>query len=170
MNDYVSKPISPQALADVLSRWLPSSPAGGAGAGAFYDAKAQKAEVRSPECPAFDRAALLNRLMGDEDLARTVLEGFLEDLPRQISGLEGLLLAGDITASQNGAHTIKGAAASVGGEAVRMAAAEMEHMARDGNLKNMRGLLPELKECAAGLTRAMRESIGREHLAESVRR
>jgi hypothetical protein len=51
-----------------------------------------------------------------------------------------------------------------------MAAAEMEQMARDGNLENMRGLLPELKESAAGLTRALRESIGREHLAESEKR
>ena len=71
------------------------------------------------------------------------------------------MVAGDITGSQNRAHTIKGAAASVGGEAVRMAAAEMEQIARDGNLENMRRLLPELKERAAGLTRAMRESIGR---------
>jgi PAS domain S-box-containing protein len=161
MNDYVSKPVSPQALADVISRWLPSFPADGAGAGASHDAKAQKAEVRSPECPVFDRAALLNRLMGDEDLARTVLEGFLEDLPRQISGLEELMVAGDIPGSQNRAHTIKGAAASVGGEAVRMAAAEMEQMARDGDLENMRRLLPELKEREAGLTSAMRKSIGR---------
>jgi CheY-like chemotaxis protein/HPt (histidine-containing phosphotransfer) domain-containing protein len=161
MNDYVSKPISPQALADVLSRWLPSSPAGGAGFGAPPEARAQKTEVRSTECPIFDRAALLNRLMGDEELARTILEGFLEDLPRQISGLEELLDAGDIPGSQNRAHTIKGASASVGGEAVRMAAAEMEQIVQNGNLENMRRLLPELKKRAAGLTRVMRESIGR---------
>ena len=100
--------------------------------------KPRRLKCAVPNALLFDRASLLNRLMGDEDLARTVLEGFLEDLPRQISGLEELLVAGDITGSQNRAHTIKGAAASVGGEAVRMAAAEMEQMARDGNLENMR--------------------------------
>ena len=98
--------------------------------------------------------------MGDEDLTRTVLEGFLEDLPLQISGLEELLAAGDVAGSQNRAHTIKGATASVGGEAVRMVAAEMEQMARDGDLENMRRFLPELKERAAGLASAMRKSIG----------
>ena len=161
MNDYVSKPLSSQALADVISRWLPSFSAGGAGVGATDDPKVQKAGVRSTECPVFDRASLLNRLMGDEELARTVLEGFLEDLPRQISELEGLLVAGDVIDSQNRAHTIKGAAASVGGEALRMTATAMEQMARDGDLENMRRLLPELKEREAGLARAMRESIDR---------
>ena len=161
MNDYVSKPLSSQALADVISRWLPSFSAGGAGVGATDDPKVQKAGVRSTECPVFDRASLLNRLMGDEELARTVLEGFLEDLPRQINELEGLLVAGDVIDSQNRAHTIKGAAASVGGEALRMTATAMEQMARDGELENMRRLLPELKEREAGLARAMRESIDR---------
>jgi CheY-like chemotaxis protein/HPt (histidine-containing phosphotransfer) domain-containing protein len=170
MNDYVSKPVSSQALADVLSRWLPSFPGGGARAEASHDGKALKAKVLSSECPAFDRAALLNRLMHDEELARTVLEGFMEDLPKQIGGLEELLVASDVTGVQHRAHTIKGASASVGGEALRMAAAEMEQMARDGDLENMRRLLPELKERAAGLTRAMRESNGRVHLVESERR
>jgi DNA-binding response OmpR family regulator len=30
MNDYVSKPLSPRALADALRRWLPSEPGGAA--------------------------------------------------------------------------------------------------------------------------------------------
>jgi PAS domain S-box-containing protein len=161
MNDYVSKPISPEALAEVISRWLPSSSAGGVGAEMLRHARSQKPEAFNSKCPIFDRTALLNRLMGDEALARTVLEGFLEDLPRQISGLEELMITRDVIGCQNRAHTIKGAASSVGGEAVRMTAVEMEQMARDGDLENMRRLFLELKEHAADLTRAMHESFGR---------
>ena len=38
--------------------------------------------------PVFDRQALLARLMGDEDLVKEIIAGFLEDMPKQIAGAQ----------------------------------------------------------------------------------
>ncbi len=91
MNDYVSKPVSPQALAEALDRWLPRdvdvpkapAPAGPGAAG--------PASAAGAEAPVFDKAGMMDRLMDDEDLARTVVDGFLEDIPRQIEALRDCL-------------------------------------------------------------------------------
>ncbi|HEY5955968.1 MAG TPA: ATP-binding protein, partial [Polyangiaceae bacterium] len=57
MNDYIAKPIAPSTVADVLNKWLlPAAP------------------------PTFDDGALLDRLMGDRQLARAVLDAFISDL------------------------------------------------------------------------------------------
>ena len=75
------------------------------------------------------------RMMDDEDLARTVAEGFLEDIPRQIEALRGYLEAGDAPGAERQAHTIKGAAANMGGEHLREVAFEMEKAGKAGDLE-----------------------------------
>ena len=77
---------------------------------------------------------MMARLMDDEDLGRVVVEGFLEDIPRQIVVLRGHLETGDGDGAERQAHSIKGASANVGGEALRMVAFEMEKAARAGDL------------------------------------
>ncbi len=67
----------------------------------------------------FDKAGMMARMMDDEDLARTVAEGFLEDIPRQIEALRGYLEAGDASGVEHQAHTIKGASANVAHSGVR---------------------------------------------------
>ena len=113
MNDYVSKPVSPQALAGVLARWLP---------------------LPSTAAVVFDRAGMLERLMQDEDLARVVTESFLDDIPRQIEALRGYIEAWDAPGAERQAHTIKGSSANVSGEALRALAAEMEKAGQAGDL------------------------------------
>ncbi len=163
MNDYVTKPVSAQALADALARWLPRRPAAAAVpepaesraavAGAAATSLAQPAAYEpSPnepaagaEAPVFDQAGMLARLMGDKDLACTVVTGFLEDIPKQIEALQGYLHAGDTAGVAHQAHTMKGASANIGGEAVRAAAIELEKAARAGNLKAAAAVLPGLE-------------------------
>ena len=77
---------------------------------------------------------MMTRLVDDEDLARIVVEGFLEDIPRQIAALKGYLKTGDAVGAERQAHTIKGASANVGGERLREVAFEMEKAAGAGNL------------------------------------
>jgi HPt (histidine-containing phosphotransfer) domain-containing protein len=52
-------------------------------------------------------------------------------MPRQIAALKDHLASGDSAGVERQAHTIKGAAANVGGEALRAAAAAVERTARD---------------------------------------
>jgi HPt (histidine-containing phosphotransfer) domain-containing protein len=93
----------------------------------------------------FDKIALMQRLMGDEDLARVVIAGFLDDIPLQIQKLKDYLEAGDITGAERQAHTIKGASANIGGEALRAIAFEMEKSGKSGDLDAIRKCTSELE-------------------------
>ncbi|MBI5593197.1 MAG: response regulator [Deltaproteobacteria bacterium] len=143
MDDYVSKPVTPQALAAVLEKWLPDENAGCGKKNEEIDKGLSPATHHSPLV--FDRAGMMARLMDDEDLARTVIAGFIDDIPRQIALLRGYLETGDASGADRQAHTIKGASANVGGEALRAAAFEMEKAARAEDLSAARGQMAELE-------------------------
>jgi PAS domain S-box-containing protein len=96
--------------------------------------------------PVFDKAALMGRVMGDEELLKVVILAFLEDLPKQFEALKAFLEAGDAPGAERQAHTIKGAAGSIGGEALREAASEIEKAGRAGNLQAVSALMPELEQ------------------------
>ena len=143
MNAYVSKPIEPKALVEVLKRWLPEK--------APEKAPPEKAttlpnqEATPENQPAvFDRAAMMNRLMYDEDLARLVIRSFLEDIPRQIQQLKDFLARGDAASAERQAHTIKGASANIDALALHFLAGEMEKIGKGGDLGAMKEKLPEL--------------------------
>jgi CheY-like chemotaxis protein/HPt (histidine-containing phosphotransfer) domain-containing protein len=164
MDDYVTKPISPDALAEALDRWLPRddpAPAATTSAvqaptGPVAPAPGQAAES---EAPVFDSAGMMDRLMGDQELARIVMDGFLEDAPRLIEALRSALDLGDAAAAIRGAHTIRGASATVGGEALRAVASEMEKAATAGDFDAVRARLPDLESELGRLRTAMSEFI-----------
>jgi len=146
MNDYISKPVSPTALAEILDRWLPEE--GSAGRASHAPALSEKCAValrQTPGAPVVDHAGMMDRLMDDEDLTQTVLATFLEDIPRQIEALRGYLAAGDSGNAERQAHTIRGAAANIGGEALCAVAWQMERDGKAGNLDAIRTHMAELE-------------------------
>jgi PAS domain S-box-containing protein len=165
MDDYVTKPVSPRALAEALGRWLPRV---GAAPGTVPDPAARPAAgpaavlasvpVAVP-VPAvvFDRAGMLARLMGDEELGQMVVEGFLADIPSQIEELRSCLGAGDATGAIRQVHTIKGASANVGGEALRAVALETERAGKADGLTAVIARMPDLETQFARLREAMLE-------------
>jgi HPt (histidine-containing phosphotransfer) domain-containing protein len=98
-------------------------------------------------------------MMDDEDLARTVVEGFLEDIPRQIEVLRRCLDTGDAEGATRQAHTIKGASANVGGEALRAVALEMEKAGQAGDLAAAMTHMPDLESRFAQLEIAMQDFV-----------
>jgi HPt (histidine-containing phosphotransfer) domain-containing protein len=103
----------------------------------------------------FDRKAFLERMMGDEELAETVLKGFLEDIPKQITVLKEQVEKGDAEMAGAQAHKIKGSAANVGGEALSGVALEMEKAGKERNLDKLTMLLPKLEREFERLRQAM---------------
>jgi HPt (histidine-containing phosphotransfer) domain-containing protein len=159
MNDYVSKPVSPQALADMLEKWLPKEPAATTKRAAGKPEKVAAVSVEKSNTPVFDKAGMMVRLMDDEDLARTVVGGFLEDIPKLIEALKGYLEAGDAPSAERQAHSIKGASANVGGERLRAVAFEMEKAGKTGDLESITARLPELENQFARLKESMSECL-----------
>jgi PAS domain S-box-containing protein len=154
MNDYLSKPMSPKDLAEVLVRWLPTQ----------SEELGMLPAAATPPClpPAsapvvFDRAGLLERVMDDESLAQVVTETFLDDIPRQIEALRGYLDASNAASAERQAHSIKGASASVGGEALRALAFAMEKAGKAGDLGSVRARMDDLEREFVRLKEAMAE-------------
>jgi PAS domain S-box-containing protein len=146
MNDYITKPISPQALIEALEKWLPNAPAA-------------SAPAQEPQTAVFDKAAMLARLMDDAQLARIVAEGFVKNIPEQIAALRSCLDAGDLAAAGRQAHTIKGASANVSGERLRAVASAVETAANAGQLDAVKNRVPELEAEFSRLKVAMEKSI-----------
>jgi len=125
MDDYVSKPIDPQTLADTIARWLqasrPDPPA--------REAKAATDEPRAQEA-ALDRQALCEKLLGDEELADEIASGFVADARSQIAAMRQTLDAADLQALGKKAHTLKGGAGNVCALPLHQAARQLEQAAK----------------------------------------
>ena len=134
MNDYIAKPVSARELADMLDKWLPHE----------SDTQGSMDIGEEHALPIFDLAEVVERLGGDCELARKLVEGFLQDGPKQIEFLRSYLEDGDPTASERQAHSIKSAAAIVGGERFRAVAFEIEQSAHAGDLPAATARMAEL--------------------------
>jgi PAS domain S-box-containing protein len=131
MSDFVSKPISKHVLRAALNRWLPS------GNAAMPDAALQNVAsfIDEDSTVVFDRAGMLDRMEGDNEMVHFVFAAFLRDTPDQIQALRHFVKKGDAANSSRLAHSLKSCAATVGGERLRKVATVMERAADAGDLK-----------------------------------
>jgi CheY-like chemotaxis protein len=135
MNDYLSKPIEPEQVSRMLSKWL------------------DRAD-RAPQCsvPAtgsdrvFDETALLTRLSGDRPLARQIVAAFVSDAPRQLQELRQLAEREDVAGVDLHAHRLKGAAATVGASALCHVSEKVQRTAKEGRRLDFPALLSSLDE------------------------
>ena len=150
MNDYIPKPVSPLLIAQVMERWL------GQEAGPPADDAARTPALPDDAAPpVFDRTALDDRLLGDADAIAGIVDIFLEDTPRRIEALKGHAVRGDLEGAGREAHSIKGAAAGIGGEALRKAASEAEKAGREGDAERLAAMMPLLENRFAELRQAL---------------
>jgi signal transduction histidine kinase/HPt (histidine-containing phosphotransfer) domain-containing protein/BarA-like signal transduction histidine kinase len=162
MDDYIAKPVTPSGLSALMNRWLAKldassgarelSPTAGRHRPPDPDLRADAGDAD------FDESALLERLMGDRSLARTITDAFLEDIPKQIEVLSGFLEAGNAKGVERQAHTIRGAAAAVSGEGLMNVAFQLELVGRVGDLQTATASFAELRNRFERLKKAMKAS------------
>jgi CheY-like chemotaxis protein/HPt (histidine-containing phosphotransfer) domain-containing protein len=136
MNDFLTKPVQPDELAKVISRWLP-------GNGEIPRRQAAK-KVLEQEGD-FDRTALLERLGGDKGTYEEIIALFLQDAHGQIQSLEEALSSGDGTKAQRQAHTLKSASGNVGAVGLNKVALEIEKACENGDLREAIKMLPMIQ-------------------------
>jgi HPt (histidine-containing phosphotransfer) domain-containing protein len=93
----------------------------------------------------FTIAVLVERLDGDEEIAREVAEAFVESSREILELLDSAVAANDIEKVRLHAHSIKGAAANIGANALASTAGIVENAGRDGDLEIARQALPEIR-------------------------
>jgi len=128
MNDYISKPLSPQALAFVLGKWLPLR-----GQDEGYQEPHRITDGKNLRI--WDREAMFERFLGDQKLAQEILAGFSEDIPLRIEGIRRGLRTSDMAAAALHAHSIRGAAANLGADVLQQLAKELESACNNNDLE-----------------------------------
>ena len=168
MDDYVAKPVDPQALADVLDKWLARGTAAPAvSSRSLVTGEGACATRLVPGVgtwhEVFDQEALVERLMGDVELASEIISDFLEDAPRQIAALHDALEGADAPLVRRQAHTLKGASANIGAVALQQAAYEMEVAGEEGDLEKAHGALQAVEQAFKALAEARVTQDSAEH-------
>lgn len=105
-------------------------------------------DTSAADPPAWDRPALVDRIGGDEDLARELGALFVEGLPELIETVRLAVEQGDSVATDRAAHTLNGAAANVGAEAFQAAAMTIRRLTEAGRLPEAREVVDRLPELA----------------------
>lgn len=124
MDDFISKPVAPQILADTIENWVRAP---------SRARRAVPAEAPAPqgEPAVFDHQGLFNSVLGDQDLFTELLGVFMDELPIMLNALEKAVQSGDMENTRLSAHTLKGAAGNIGSPALLASAREIEHLAVD---------------------------------------
>ncbi len=144
MNDYLSKPVQPDVFARILQRWLPAA-AGGHVPDDTPPARAGATHGPGGSQPVWDRTAMMERMMGDETLAREVLHAFLEDVTRYREAFDDALDAGDVRGLERHVHSTKGAAGTLCADELQTLAARLEAVAKAGDLADL-AVFQQLRE------------------------
>jgi two-component system sensor histidine kinase/response regulator len=145
MDDYIAKPVQPKDLAEKIERWLYGTVPGKNMADPVAGGATMIGGPDTETQEVFRWSELLDRLMGDTELAHAIVEGFIDDIPGQISKLKGYVQSGDTAAATRQAHTIKGASANVGAAALREAAYKLEEMGNGNDMAGVAEGLPKLE-------------------------
>jgi two-component system sensor histidine kinase/response regulator len=133
MNDHIAKPIDPDQLFGVLLRWMKRPD----GDGKVSDgARAQRPETgpqgRELTVPGIDVAAGLKRTGGNRRRYESLLRKFAEQQANAGATIRAALANGDDATAERTAHSLKGAAATLGANALAEAAARAETAIKSG--------------------------------------
>jgi signal transduction histidine kinase/CheY-like chemotaxis protein/HPt (histidine-containing phosphotransfer) domain-containing protein len=157
MNDYLSKPINVSALIDTLNRWL--APEMAVHLPNATPADPARATIPAGQPCVFNLDSLAQRAMNDRKIIRIVIRKFLDDMPAQLEQLQRCVNEGNAHQAGQQAHRIKGACATLGGDAMSALALEIELAGRNGDLAAIQDRMPRLHDHFLALKEAMTPEI-----------
>jgi two-component system, sensor histidine kinase and response regulator len=134
MDGYISKPIDPRLLFAEMERCLAGIKQGTA-----------MTENPSPHAEQLDRASLLDRVEGDQELLAEMIQLFLADAPQLLGAMRHALLLGDMILLERSAHSMKGAAGNMSALVTANAAQQLEQSAKKGDTELSKGYLAALE-------------------------
>jgi len=152
MDDYLIKPVDEVHLWRVIDRLL-----GGLAKAAERLVSALPADAVVSDgraIPRRDHAAALASAGGRAELADSLFQRFMDELPEQVSHLDELSQFADWKRLMNQAHRLRGAAAICGVPALNQLLEKVETAARDEDGVRIKVLLPEVMAEASSLVRS----------------
>jgi signal transduction histidine kinase/CheY-like chemotaxis protein/HPt (histidine-containing phosphotransfer) domain-containing protein len=120
MNDHITKPIDPDALLEVLARWLPDRPA--TEARRTSETKPRPPDTNIPnalrDLPGFDVDKAIARFQGNTALYSKLLGDFARDCETTFPLLAKLIGVGEFGKAKELAHSSKGVAGNLGADSL----------------------------------------------------
>lgn len=141
MDDYITKPVRLDELAQVLGRWTSRG-----------SSTRSAAEAAPPEPPATalspildnDRISYLETECGDE-LTTELMESFLDHAPDNLTALRTAVESDDAGGIERSAHHLKGSSGNIGAARMEALCGELEAMGRSGAVSEAAELLARLE-------------------------
>lgn len=147
MQDYISKPVTMEALHEALAKWLPTR---------------IRAEAR-PLRPSIDRTALDSirslRGVGGDRMVQRVISMYLTNSSDLVTELKTVLQKGDAEAVRQRAHALKSSSQNVGATAMAALSLALEEMGREGRLQQRERYLEELDEVYPLTVQALKHEL-----------
>jgi two-component system, sensor histidine kinase and response regulator len=131
MDDYISKPVSRQAIQIMLERWRRNA---NKASPDLKDAAGDRSPVRQDVKLNDEALGVLRSLEDDENpgILRKIMSMFLESTPGLLETLRRAGNDEDIDRIRTASHTLKSASASIGATSLSAACAKLEILAREG--------------------------------------
>jgi PAS domain S-box-containing protein len=134
MDGYISKPINSHGLFAEIERCL-----------AGIERNATMAENPSQQGEQLDRASLLERVEGDQELLAEMIRLFLADAPQLLGAMRTALQQGDMILLERSAHSMKGAAGNMSAHVTVNSALQLEQSAKKGDAESSKANLAALQ-------------------------
>jgi HPt (histidine-containing phosphotransfer) domain-containing protein len=93
----------------------------------------------------YNEKEFLHRILEDGELARIILEKFVEEFPERLEKLKQAVAVGGSEDIRNLAHSIKGSAANISARSLSQSASQLEECGMQKDLKSAPGLLRQVE-------------------------
>ena len=141
LNDHLNKPVNPQALKEMLVKWMPARSIPQPTRDTGKMPAASSGDDIPEQLPPFDIPAALARANGKPKLLRKMLLSFREQFKGAASELRQQIAEGKTEDAGRLAHSLKGVAATLEAKELATAAANIEQAIREGVMESLEGLI-----------------------------
>ncbi len=137
MDDYISKPVSAEEILEKLEKWVDGK-------------RRQIEEYVEPDNKlnnnVFDCDKFSDRVGGDEEVMREIIQMFIEDSEERITKFDESFTAGDMESAAKVAHAMKGSCSNICANRLYKIAMKLEKIAKNEDQREAESMLGSLRE------------------------
>ncbi len=137
MNDYLSKPVKKQTLAELIEKWLKFNSA--------HPIEQPTDDITS-DLVFFNKDEMFEVMDNDGEFMRSILDEATATLPGELDKLNEAVETNDAAAIRILSHTMKGMAANIYAPALQEVCLRLETASKANDIETAREMIPELME------------------------
>jgi signal transduction histidine kinase/DNA-binding response OmpR family regulator len=148
MDKYVAKPIRKKELLEAIESFSP-----------VVESTSEEHGSHHQQPGVLDKSGLWARIGGDGGLLKTLVDVFLEVSPETLKKIRAAIAGGDAKAVERAAHHLKGSLGALSASKALRTAANLEEVARSGNLTSAPDLAQTLEQDVALVQEALQQMV-----------